>query len=331
LFIGSSTESKELKQEIETIMLQYCDVKPWDKDIFHVGRITLEELRREVLLSDFALLILYPDDRIIKRDERGYTTRDNILFELGLFMGVLGTKRTFWLLVTDKRAGENKEVLIPSDLEPLTRLSIRWLDENRFEPDLEIICNTMKEAIEEEENELAFTMLPSTALAIGYYKNFVLEVCKALLKLSDYKLVDGTPYDFTRGNFDFYVVLPNKGVESGHAGYDTFVQNRGLTPIEVQGGVDGRRRFPFYIDSLPHNGYISLYDYPTTLRASWEAIDYVSRLTHILSSHREIMERREIVNFERTLRQLLDNSIEAANIKEKVKIVYLNELPKPSD
>lgn len=329
LFIGSSTESKELIQEIENIMLQYCDIKPWDKDIFHVGRTTLEELRREVLLSDFALLILYPDDRVTKRDESGYTTRDNILFELGLFMGVLGPKRAFWLLVTDKRGGQSKEVLIPSDLEPLTRLNMTWLDRNRFEPDLRIICNAMKVAIEREENKLAFTMLPSTALAIGYYKNFVLEVCKALLRISSYEL-HGRPYDFTEGKFTFHVVLPDKGAEAGHAGYNNFLLNRRLDQIEILGGVDGTRRFPFYIDSLLQNGYIALYDYPTTLRSSWEAIDYISRSTDISPGERKLMERREIVNFERTLRQLLDNSNEATNIKDKVKIVYLNELPAPA-
>jgi hypothetical protein len=329
LFIGSSSESKALMREIQTIMSEHCDVKPWDKDIFHVGGTTLESLRREVLLSDFALLILYPDDQIIKRDEGGYTTRDNILFELGLFMGVLGPKRAFWLLVTDKRGGMSKEVLIPSDIEPLTRLNIQWLDENTFEPDLQIICDAIKAAIEREENQLAFTMLPSTALAIGYYKNFVLEVCKALLRTSDYELLDGRPYDFTLGKFNFYIVLPDKGAESGHAGYDAFLRNRGLTQIEIRGGADGIRRFPFYIDSLPRNGYISLYDYPTTLRSSWEAIDYISRSTDISASERETVERREIVNFERTLRQLLDNSPEATNFKDKIKIVYLNELPAP--
>src|SRR5437016_2829076 len=103
LFIGSSTESKSIMHKIESILSEYCDVKVWDKDVFRVGDITLEALHREVVQSHFALLIIYPDDEIVKREESGYTARDNVLFELGLFMGVLGRYRSFCLLVSDKR------------------------------------------------------------------------------------------------------------------------------------------------------------------------------------------------------------------------------------
>ena len=103
LFIGSSTESKWLMHEIQTNLSEYCDVQPWDKDVFNPGDFPLEALHREVIRSDFALLIVYPDDKIIKCKKSGFAARDNILFELGLFLGILGRYRSFCLSVTDKR------------------------------------------------------------------------------------------------------------------------------------------------------------------------------------------------------------------------------------
>ncbi|RYD39910.1 MAG: cyclic nucleotide-binding protein, partial [Verrucomicrobiaceae bacterium] len=48
------------------------------------------------------------------------TTRDNVVFELGFFMGRLGKARSFLV----ERRGE--EVKLPSDLLGLTTLAYRW-------------------------------------------------------------------------------------------------------------------------------------------------------------------------------------------------------------
>ena len=135
--------------KLKTIMSEFCEVKAWDIDIFHLGTTTLEVFRREVLLSDFALLILYPDDKIVKRDKSGYAARDNIMFELGLLMEVFGKKTELFLSVTDKRGNRIKKILIPSDLEGLTRLDMVLVDDEiTFDPDIQIVCNAIKEAIE---------------------------------------------------------------------------------------------------------------------------------------------------------------------------------------
>lgn len=323
LFIGSSKESKSLMREMQTILSQYCDVKPWDRDIFHIGRTILEELRREVLLSDFALLVLFPDDKIVKRNKRGYSARDNVLFELGLFMGVLGRKRSFWLSVTDKRRDKNKKVLIPTDLLGQTKLDIALVSNSKFQPNPQTICNEIKKAIEREEHKLAFTMLPSTALAIGYFNNFVKQVCDKLLETDEYHL-DGKTYDFTRGNFRLYIVLPDSPVNAGISGYRQFLQNRGLKPIAID--APGRS-FAFYIDSIRRDGHIALYDFPTTIRSSWDAIEHITQETDISLEERNIMERREIVNFERTIYHLLKKG-GTVHFRDKVQIIYLNRLEK---
>jgi predicted nucleotide-binding protein len=57
---------------------------------------------------DFAVLILAPDDVTI--DQLSPSTRDNVLFEFGLFMGRLGRDRVF--VVYD----DSIELKKPSDL-----------------------------------------------------------------------------------------------------------------------------------------------------------------------------------------------------------------------
>lgn len=45
--------------------------------------------------ADFAVLVFSPDDKLTARGTHHATPRDNVIFELGLFMGALGRHRTF--------------------------------------------------------------------------------------------------------------------------------------------------------------------------------------------------------------------------------------------
>jgi hypothetical protein len=63
---------------------------------------------------DFAILVLTPDDLVISRGGSNQAPRDNVLFELGLFMGGIGRDRTF--IVYDRTA----HIKLPSDLAGVT-------------------------------------------------------------------------------------------------------------------------------------------------------------------------------------------------------------------
>jgi predicted nucleotide-binding protein len=77
----------------------------------------LEALEKVVGESDFAVAIAQPDDMIDTRGSRYPTLRDNVLFELGLFMGKLTRYRT--ILLHPRVAG----LKLPSDLRGLTLLA----------------------------------------------------------------------------------------------------------------------------------------------------------------------------------------------------------------
>ena len=265
----------------------------------------------------------------MKRAVPGFTARDNVLFELGMFMSALGPRRSFYLVITDQRGGAKREVNIPSDLAGITRLQVAQTDDNaQFKSDLGAECVRLEAAIARAQNNLELSLLPSTSLAIGYFHNFVLQVCKTLINITDLK-VGSVVHDCHNDSFDFHVVLPDRGLDSGHEGFKKFTRARNLTRLEVEGSV-GARRFPFFVDSElhrdPQTGQMraQLYDCPTTLLAAREAIR-LAVPPATTQEEIEAMEKREVENFDKTLRRLLKEP-SAAEFHDNIKLVYANTL-----
>src|SRR5690348_8601538 len=98
IFIGSSTEAKLLASALKAALATYFDARLWAEDIFEPSDVTMDALLRAADTSDFALLIFSPDDIVLMRDSLMSAVRDNVLFELGLFAGRLGRKRSLFML-----------------------------------------------------------------------------------------------------------------------------------------------------------------------------------------------------------------------------------------
>jgi hypothetical protein len=62
-----------------------------------MGASILDGLIKVGEVYDFALLVFGQDDCTMMGDEKVPTVRDNVIFELGLFMGQMGRGRSFWL------------------------------------------------------------------------------------------------------------------------------------------------------------------------------------------------------------------------------------------
>ena len=73
-------------------------VRVWSNDIFAVSDTTIESLEQAAMEVDFAILVLTPDDITTSRGTRRAAPRDNVVYELGLFGGALGRKRTFMVV-----------------------------------------------------------------------------------------------------------------------------------------------------------------------------------------------------------------------------------------
>lgn len=144
VFIGSSSEGIEIARAIEYQLHSDAEITIWNEGFFKPGLSYLESLVNALERFDFAILVLTPDDFILSRDTPSHGPRDNVMFELGLFMGRLGRSRTF--IVHDINSG----LKIPSDLAGVSKLTFEGnrIDQNFIAavgPACTIIRNTVRD------------------------------------------------------------------------------------------------------------------------------------------------------------------------------------------
>jgi hypothetical protein len=114
VFVGSSGEGLEVARAVQYQLQDVGEIEVWNEGVFGLTSGTLESLVQALDTFDFAVLVLTPDDLIVSRGVEQNSARDNVLIELGLFMGRLGRGRTFVLYPRDSN------VKIPSDLAGVT-------------------------------------------------------------------------------------------------------------------------------------------------------------------------------------------------------------------
>src|SRR5687767_3686519 len=145
IFLGSSGKQAKLLQALERGLEEIAHVEPWTTS-FNPGTTTLErllELTREV---DFAAFVFAQDDWTTGTPSGApaptpgqASPRDNVVFEAGLFGGVLGMRRTFILHARDAK--------LPTDLLGLT--CVRY-DGSAAAAEMKVVCQKLRNAIENE-------------------------------------------------------------------------------------------------------------------------------------------------------------------------------------
>lgn len=114
VFIASSSESLSITRAISSNFEHEYEVTPWSSGSFTLSSTTINDLVTKSATTDFAVFVFQPDDLTESRGKQEHVVRDNVLFELGLFIGAIGVKRCFIV----KPRGE--ELKLPSDLLGIT-------------------------------------------------------------------------------------------------------------------------------------------------------------------------------------------------------------------
>jgi Predicted nucleotide-binding protein containing TIR-like domain len=114
VFVGSSVGSLSHAYAIQKNLNYDAWVRVWNQGIFQAGSYPVLDLIAALDDADFGAFIFLPEDILIlnRQNETSQTkvVRDNVLFELGMFVGRLGMDRVFMI----KPRG--KELHLPSDL-----------------------------------------------------------------------------------------------------------------------------------------------------------------------------------------------------------------------
>lgn len=143
IFLGSSGKQEKLLAALTRGLSDIARVEPWTTS-FNPGTSTLERLLELTQEVDFAAFVFAQDDwttsTASSQSEAGQASpRDNVVFEAGLFGGVLGMRRTFILHANGAK--------LPSDLLGLT--CIRYA--GAMTPsEMRAVNQKMRKAIESE-------------------------------------------------------------------------------------------------------------------------------------------------------------------------------------
>jgi hypothetical protein len=119
---------------------QIAEVEPWTR-AFELSATYIESLERIVEQADFAILVLTPDDVTKSRKKEKLSPRDNVIFELGLFMGGLGRERCY--LVQEDRP----DLKLPSDLLGVKSATFKRPEDGDLKAALDAKCALIAERI----------------------------------------------------------------------------------------------------------------------------------------------------------------------------------------
>lgn len=144
-FIGSSTKGLLIGQYLQDGLKDYLNCTIWNQGVFGLSKGTLESLEDASQNFDFAILVVTPDDLVYKkRRNRGASApRDNVVFEMGFFMGSLGRRKTF--LVCERA----DKLDLPSDLAGIVLAMFSTDEDKSLSTSIAEPCLRIKEAIDE--------------------------------------------------------------------------------------------------------------------------------------------------------------------------------------
>ncbi len=150
IFIGSSGEAIDVCDAMQQELDRDFDVTVWNQDVFGLSRDALDSLLDALDSSDAGVFVLRPDDLTESRGESSPSVRDNVIFELGMFIGGLGRNRTFML------TPNVSTVRLPSDLFGI--IMARY-DADRFErqPRASVgpACTQIRQALRSNQPRMA--------------------------------------------------------------------------------------------------------------------------------------------------------------------------------
>jgi hypothetical protein len=167
LFIGSSSgQGLEIAKTVEARVTEVCgkwiDCVVWNRGaVFDINRSFLDSLLRASQKYHYGIFVATKDDPTVKKGASVVEPRDNVIFEMGLFLGSMGVSRSFLLV--------EEGVGLPSDFEGIAVPHFSIKDEQSALSAVDQIL----ERIGRTQKTFNLKPIPSATLALGYFHNFL--------------------------------------------------------------------------------------------------------------------------------------------------------------
>jgi hypothetical protein len=299
VFIGSSSQGYEIAEKVKDCLSVCGDCFLWkDGGVWEANRSTFDNLLRIVNYFDFGVFVATADDLTLTNNNIVIESRDNVILEMALFLGAVGKDKSF-LLVEDG-------IKLPSDFNGIYMPRFN----RNSNSSINEACSAYTQKISEHYRLGFLSLYPTTALAIGYYKNFVSGLVESVQNAESIKSDGAT---FTQ--FKLKVVLPInlKGTIREKAAL--FYQRHGFVENTIKTKY---RKHPTWFQLDVRNAPVGImYDMPSTLTGIDDAIEMILQKSYQgRTEMQEIIEQRELNNFRRVLQMQIEKSPYAKAIVE---------------
>ncbi len=293
LFIGSSKEgmkiAEEVKAQVNAVCGSWIEAETWsDGNIFALNSSTLHSLVVASRTFDYGILVATQDDVVTTRGKVHIIPRDNVMFEMGMFLGSLGLTRAFLLVEENAK--------LPTDYNGVT---VPYFQSN-VAGSLDRAIDQIIKSIESTQNTFNLRPAPSVALALGYFENFV----QILAKRRQTQEID----------FKLQILIP-KSIKDIHA--ETKEYKRSNISEEISVFDDGQRPRVY----KRQNSEDEYWDIPTTLGTLSRLLDLILPSTEIgISKEKKEWIGHELRSFAGALRHLIE---ECPACRNRVEVLFL--------
>lgn len=294
LFIGSSSEGLEIAKQFKTKVDAECgdwlESEIWNEgSVFMLNKNALDSLLKASRKFDYGVLVATHDDIVKTRGTEKLVPRDNVILEMGMFLGSLGLTRAFLLV--------EEETKLPSDYNGVT---VPFYSKGVV-GSLDKAIDKIVDAFKGTKNSYNLKPMPSAALALGYFENFVQVAAKK-------KLQENVA-------FNMEILLP-KNIKDIHSERMKYKNANPSTERSVF--EPGSRPVIFERDEKAGN----YWDIPTTLSTIGKLMDILLPTVEIgEDKERKDWIEHELRNFAGTIRVLVEG---CAACQNNVKVLYLN-------
>jgi hypothetical protein len=295
LFIGSSSEGLPAAQTLKVHLSTWADCDIWkEPGVFELNKGYLENLLDRLNLYEYGIMVATGDDATKSRGETKMAPRDNVVFELGLFMGRLGRDRTFFVFEKDSK--------LPSDLVGITLPQFPKRQGHAQDRALKLCAEIIKAHVKSRKGIFEGGIFPSVPLAFGYFHNFVEVVCHRLATAKAAK-INGKLQPIT--DFKLSILIPDNLADDMKAKVAAARNIRNWQQVSVE--APETRSYDFFADvTLSASKTAILQDVPTTLLSLHQTITEFLKLSHVGSDEKEkSVEAREIRRFKLVLDHLI--------------------------
>ncbi|HEY5535875.1 MAG TPA: STING domain-containing protein [Ignavibacteria bacterium] len=290
LFIGSSSEELKLAENAKSLLEKDFEVtiwneKVWDTSVFKINQNFLADLLKASLQYDFGILLGTVDDRVIFKGKEVLQPRDNILFELGLFTGRLGTSKCAFII--------DKEIKVLTDFTGLTLAYFDKSDPTGFENAVNQIKDLFLASTDDEVN-----FFPSATLASVYFENLIVPICRFVIENGGF-----TDNDTHYKKCKVTVIMPNRIDDDVNLQFEKLKSS--IATKNVSFKYAGRPR-QISIDTQIKSDILEFIDFPTIITGINHAISNLlpNDFNKLSPDYSSILER-ELRRFITTLKKLL--------------------------